>query len=580
MVTDPQLQTSALLFSEKVSPFSRLKLVWVKAAMIGSLWGAVEIILGSFFHNIGFPLVGTVLSSIGVILMVAGQRMWNEKGLLWKAGLIAALLKSVSPSAVILGPMLCIFLEALLMQLAVILAGRNLVGFLLGGMLAVSVTLFYKIGSLMITFGNDAVVIYNNMYRFAMKQLGTTASQPRDLIYALAAIYAVTGIIAALIGYFTGKKAKDFQLNSTEVIAEEGKQKSIGKFSLIALLLHFICVVMGLVSLYYFPLVYAGPAVFVYLIIAAIHYKQATRRLLKPMLWIQLLLLSITSILFIRGASPDNSFSMEAGVAVLSIALRALLMIIGFSAISVELRNPKIAKWFMQKKRSQIYLAVGMGFEALPHMIAELSEPKKILKNPSGAFGRLIEKAASMLPSYENRFVSVRPVVIISGERNEGKTTFLTNAIKILKEKNIPLHGFLAPKIREGENVLGYKMISISSGEEMILSLKEERAGWVKEKIHYFNPQAIEFGKEILTGKNAKEDALLIIDEVGLFELAGNLWADSLNKLVSQSGKPMIWVVRKEFISRVTDRWGINNVTIIDVAKTTPEQAAEVIGKL
>jgi len=35
--------------------------IWLKAAMLGSLWASIEIILGSFLHNLHIPFSGTFL---------------------------------------------------------------------------------------------------------------------------------------------------------------------------------------------------------------------------------------------------------------------------------------------------------------------------------------------------------------------------------------------------------------------------------------------------------------------------------------------------------------------------------------
>ena len=82
----------------------KISTVWLKASVIGSLWASVEIILGSFFHNVGIPFAGTLLAMNSVALMVAFHQVWKEKGLFWRAGLICALMKSISPSAVLLAP--------------------------------------------------------------------------------------------------------------------------------------------------------------------------------------------------------------------------------------------------------------------------------------------------------------------------------------------------------------------------------------------------------------------------------------------------------------------------------------------
>ena len=84
---------------------------WIKAAVIGSIWAAIEIIGGSFLHNLKIPFSGTFLSMIAVFMLVAFSMHWKERGIIIRAGIIAALMKSISPSAVILGPMFAIFME-------------------------------------------------------------------------------------------------------------------------------------------------------------------------------------------------------------------------------------------------------------------------------------------------------------------------------------------------------------------------------------------------------------------------------------------------------------------------------------
>ena len=102
--------------------------IWLKSAVIGSLWASFEIIIGSFFHNIHFPFAGTILTIIGVSILTAFGVVWNEKGFFWRAGLICALMKSISPSAILIGPMIGIFSEALIMELVLLIFGRNLFG--------------------------------------------------------------------------------------------------------------------------------------------------------------------------------------------------------------------------------------------------------------------------------------------------------------------------------------------------------------------------------------------------------------------------------------------------------------------
>ncbi|MCK7542545.1 MAG: hypothetical protein MZV63_72600 [Marinilabiliales bacterium] len=96
---------------------------------MGANWAASEIILGSFLHNLNIPFKGNILTAIGLILMISVAYKWKDRGLFWRSGLICALMKTMSPSAVLLGPMVAIIMEALLLDISVRLLGRNLAGF-------------------------------------------------------------------------------------------------------------------------------------------------------------------------------------------------------------------------------------------------------------------------------------------------------------------------------------------------------------------------------------------------------------------------------------------------------------------
>ncbi|HPT04887.1 MAG TPA: hypothetical protein PLG86_07070, partial [Bacteroidales bacterium] len=60
--------------------------VWLKAAVVGGLWASVEIIIGSFLHNLRIPFAGSILASFGTIFLVAFFQLWPVKGLIWRAG--------------------------------------------------------------------------------------------------------------------------------------------------------------------------------------------------------------------------------------------------------------------------------------------------------------------------------------------------------------------------------------------------------------------------------------------------------------------------------------------------------------
>ena len=116
----------------------RLSEKWIKASIAGTIWAASEIVLGSFLHNLRVPFTGNILTAIGLVILISISYTWTDKGLFWRAGLICALMKTMSPSTMIFGPMIAIFTESLLLELSVRLLGKTIPGYIIGSMLAMS----------------------------------------------------------------------------------------------------------------------------------------------------------------------------------------------------------------------------------------------------------------------------------------------------------------------------------------------------------------------------------------------------------------------------------------------------------
>ncbi|MEI6750889.1 MAG: hypothetical protein WCM93_17190, partial [Bacteroidota bacterium] len=180
--------------------------IWIKASIIGTIWAASEIVLGSFLHNLKVPFSGNVLTAIGIIILISVSYIWKEKGLFWRAGLICALMKTMSPSAVIFGPMIAIFSEALLLEISVRIFGRTLAGFFLGAMMAMSWNLFQKIMNFIIFYGFNIIELYKGLVKYSQKQLGIHFDLFWLPVIVLLVLYCLFGLISAIIGIKVGRK--------------------------------------------------------------------------------------------------------------------------------------------------------------------------------------------------------------------------------------------------------------------------------------------------------------------------------------------------------------------------------------
>ena len=363
--------------------------IWIKASVIGSLWASVEIIMGSFFHNLQLPFAGTMLAVFTVAFVVSVMQIWRINGLIWRAGLICAIMKSISPSAVILGPMTGIFFEAILLELFIFIFGKNIFGYIIAGAMAVLSALFHKLITLLIIYGWDAVKILSNLYNFAMKQLHVTNINPMHALWILISIYVFLGVSASIVGFIIGRRAYkvkqteaksiDFKFSeANDFIAISNKQK----FSVYLLILNVLLVVAGMLIINFYGLYFGLAYAVAYIVYNMTRYKNALRQFKRPFLWVQLLILTVLASLFYVDGGELVYFSSKGIFVGVEMTVRAIIVILGFSSISVELRNPIIKTVLYKKGFKNLYNSLGLAFSALPAVIENVSKPKKIFRKP------------------------------------------------------------------------------------------------------------------------------------------------------------------------------------------------------
>lgn len=383
-------------------PKSQLNDKWLKASIVGGLWAAVEIIIGSFLHNLRIPMSGTILAANGVILMVAFHRHWGDKGLIWRAGLITALMKSVSPSAIILGPMIGILMEAMLLEFAVRVFGRNAFGYILGGVLAISGVLVHKAVSLLILYGFSIVDVYSNLFQFAARQVHIRDADPWVFLAVLQGLYILVGIAAAITGMsLSGRVKADTQdipqarVGSRRIGIDKGGATS---FSIPLLIAHLLIIPLILWMLSYSgsPLRYIPAAI--YIVFVFIRYPNGFRRVRKPVFWVQLLILTLLAGLFYSGIPGRGHLLSTSGLFEgLDMSLRAIFIVASFSGFSAELANPLIRSWLSKRGMRPVYQSMELAFESLPHIIDALPRARTMLFRPALTFSILIRKADQMV---------------------------------------------------------------------------------------------------------------------------------------------------------------------------------------
>ncbi|MCS7316170.1 MAG: nucleoside-triphosphatase [Bryobacterales bacterium] len=555
--------------SERFPPATNL--VWRRAAALGSLWAAFEIVVGSFLHNLRVPFTGAVLASLGVLLMCAGVRVWKDRGLVWRAALICALMKSVSPSAVILNPMIGIFVEGLLLQLGLAVLGRNWLGCAAGGAAAVSVTLVQKIVSLLIVYGLDVVRLYEGLVRYAARVTGWQGLGPEEPILWLLGVQAALGAAAGLTGWRWGGRYRPSRpaepARERAAIAPQqrrreppGLQPSLAWLAAVAAALPG-----GMYLVAVSPLVVSIPVIGLAVGCALWRYGGALRRLRRPRLWVELGAVLLLASLVLGAIEGDVWRGLHSGAQMI---LRAVYVVVMFSAISVELKNPRLTRRLAEGRLAAAGAALEAAFRALPDFLSMMPAVRAVLRDPEGTLATLFDR----VEYWQSRSPAL---VLLTGARGEGKTTLCAELAKLVRDRGHPVAGILSPGSWSNGRRTAYQVQDLLSGEIRPLALRSDQPGPIRQGAFLFDPAGLEFGRAALAAGAASRPGLLIVDEVGPLELRGEGWAAELDRLHAEPCCAMLWVVRPELLEQVRQRWpGLRQAEIVRAAETSPARLA------
>jgi len=549
---------------------------WIKASIAATIWAASEIVLGSFLHNLKVPFSGNILTAIGLIILISISYIWTERGLFWRAGLICALMKTLSPSAVIFGPMIAIFSEAILIEFSVRLLGRTLAGYLIGSMLAMSWNLFQKIVNYIIFYGSNIIEVYNNLLSYAQKQFNIQTDIVWLPIIMLLIIYALFGLLAGVVGIRVGRKmlkqpvagytgfrnepVKNIQFNSGPGFA----------YSITWLLINAGLIIIAFILLNRTSWIIWSATITGIIVLWSFRYKKALRQLAKPKFWFFFVFITlITAFAFTKAYTGDDLLK-QGLLTGFQMNFRAAVIMVGFSVLGTELYNPVIRNFFTRTSFRNLPLALELSVESLPSFIAYIPDFRSLLKNPVSIFHRVISQAEERLTEIKNKKMRINLVIIITGIVGGGKTTYAKKLVDFFRKKNYQTGGILAERVMVDSQTIGYDLVNIETGEKEVFLRQKNNKECGPEEIGRFKicSKGYAMGNKVLGSFIPKENNFVIIDEVGRLELSGMGWSEILSELLTRSRNHILITVRNKFLHEVIKKWNLENALVVDVSSS------------
>ncbi len=179
----------------------------VTIAVFGTLWGVVEISVGTVLKSLNVPMSGAVLAAIGLTVAMVGRLFVPRRGATLFIGTIAVILKLFSLGGVIIGPMVGIFSEALVAELVLSLGGKPRRWlFMVAGALGVLWTLLQPFVTGPLLFGRTLFVVWLDFVDRGSHLLGLNGNVILWIVLALVAIYLVIGGLAGWLSWDVGRR--------------------------------------------------------------------------------------------------------------------------------------------------------------------------------------------------------------------------------------------------------------------------------------------------------------------------------------------------------------------------------------
>ena len=161
--------------------------------------------------------------------------------------------------------------------------------------------------------------------------------------------------------------------------------------------------------------------------------------------------------------------------------------------------------------------------------------------------------------------------VILTGPRRSGKTTLLRGAATSWKKRGLSFGGVLSLAVGPPEDVSGYDIFNLNTGEVFPFLRREGRREWEKAGRFAVLPGAVATASEILLRVSSENP--VIVDEAGPLELRGRgLWP-AVSRLLAEPSRPILIVVRNGLLERFRLLPGLERAAVVSAGDPDAAEA-------
>jgi nucleoside-triphosphatase THEP1 len=288
--------------------------------------------------------------------------------------------------------------------------------------------------------------------------------------------------------------------------------------------------------------------------------------------WLGFILISFVPYLFLRSAEMLHLSTL--------VFCRSIILYLAFITIAENISTNQLSAFLPKIIGKQLAITLTLAFNLLPiirHILLKnyglfylrnkINYPKykQFCGYALSIFRQIINAAnccaENMLLSHEAK---TPHIVIITGYRHCGKTSYALGLIKEFQAKNWPVSGIVAPSSMQNNRRSTIYVKNISTSEKKLLASRDLK---IDDSIfNYgdfdFSASGYAYAKEALL--NYTEGGIVFLDEFGPMELSKIGYANEFEKLTRANVSAIFVVVRREILDRFYERFSNLSFELID----------------
>jgi len=161
-----------------------------------------------------------------------------------------------------------------------------------------------------------------------------------------------------------------------------------------------------------------------------------------------------------------------------------------------------------------------------------------------------------------------RAPILVSGPIGSGKTWSVERATAILRSQGLTVGGVLALRVLRGAQTIGYRVRDLADGGEQDLAALQPPG--VPIGRFFLSPDGLAFARRAIDRAIGTSD-VVVVDEIGRLELAGEGHAKSVRDAITSSAVPLL-VVRDDFVDDVIRSFSLSSAIVVHVG---PNEAVD-----